>query len=94
MDQYYVQEFNPVDGVFFLIYRNGEMIAKTWRRKEAEAIVSALSNSQRDELLALLERHLGDNPRGDRDYYNCQLCCDTRAALSKAAGGLSGQVQS
>jgi hypothetical protein len=37
--------------------------------------------SENKRLRDLLERHLGDNPKNERDYCNCQLCQDTCAAL-------------
>jgi hypothetical protein len=35
------------------------------------------------KLKNLLKRHLADNLYDDKNYCNCQLCQDTRAALEK-----------
>jgi hypothetical protein len=45
-------------------------------RKQLNAL-----RAENKRLRDLLERHLADNPKNSKNYCNCQLCQDTRAAL-------------
>lgn len=56
--------------------------AGTGMMSEAAVCVGKLTK-QREELVALLKDHLGDNPKGEFGFCECGLCKKSRACIAE-----------